>query len=144
MADASYIVTDTDAAWAAGFLDGEGNFALKSRRGGRDRSPYICASQISLAPLEKLVDMFGGKIYSKNPAMGNKSQCWQWDLFGAQNIVRVVPVILPYLVRKGDEARLVYEYARTMGAQGRSVGGNVFILSRRKLIVDSYNELRAA
>jgi hypothetical protein len=144
VADERHII-EIDAAWAAGFLDGEGSFQLKSRRGGLDYSPYINAAQIDLRPLEKLADLLGGKIYERpTPKKENHSRCWQWDLFGVQNIIRVVPIIRPYLVLKGEQADLIYKFALTMGKQGKSVRSNVFIMDERQKILDDYATLRRA
>jgi hypothetical protein len=49
-----------DMAWAAGFLEGEGSFCPMS---GKDTRARMSASQKTKEPLEKLLGMFGGRIY---------------------------------------------------------------------------------
>ena len=60
---------DSEIAWAAGFLDGEGSFSCKSNsRSKKDPSRtypnfMFHVTQVARSPLERLVDLFGLKIY---------------------------------------------------------------------------------
>lgn len=49
--------------WVAGFLEGEGNFAL---RGRKRTSPVASACQVGLHPLERLQRIVGGRIAPYN------------------------------------------------------------------------------
>lgn len=54
-------------AWSAGFLEGEGSFMnqkVKARSGKEYYYPRVQAAQVELAPLLRLVEIFGGRIYS--------------------------------------------------------------------------------
>lgn len=51
--------TTCDVHWAAGFLNSEGTFSLCGL------SPRISATQVDIAPLEKLISLWGGTISPK-------------------------------------------------------------------------------
>ena len=68
-----------DIYWAAGFLDGEGCF---STCGSAAR---VQATQVSSELLEKLVGLFGGKIYPKKPR-GGSQPAFSWVVGGSQAI----------------------------------------------------------
>lgn len=112
--------TETDYAWAAGFLDGEGCFNLSKRNGLHEttRSPVLHAGQNDRRPLDKLSDMFGGTVREfRVTSAGN--QAHQWALSGADDIRRVIPLIAPYLVEKQDRALAILAYAQTIHRRGK-------------------------
>lgn len=63
-------IKDTELAWAAGFLDGEGTFGIQRQK---DRKPYLYvqAGQTDRQVLDRLQEAIGGKVYGpyvqKNP-----------------------------------------------------------------------------
>lgn len=59
-ADSIQVPTDLDWAWAAGFLEGEGTFSPMS---GSDKRARVSANQKEIEPLERLLRLFGGRIY---------------------------------------------------------------------------------
>jgi hypothetical protein len=61
-----------DIAWAAGFIDGEGNFSWA------DGTPRVSASQKKTELLERLKFWFGGEIH---PAKGNGHEWNVWALY---------------------------------------------------------------
>lgn len=52
---------EKDFYWAAGFLEGEGSFSIMS---GTDLRARITAGQKIIEPLQKLLEIFGGRIYT--------------------------------------------------------------------------------
>jgi hypothetical protein len=108
--------------WAAGFLDGEGCFALvrQSNKRSHDstRSPVVHAAQIRKAPLERLVAVFGGTVRVMRVTDAGKV-VYQWSLTGPK-VIPVIEAVLPYLCGKQEEAQAVLDYARTVGRKGRS------------------------
>lgn len=51
-----------DLAWAAGFLEGEGNFGVNHRKLGRSASQVVRATQKNLEPLYRLQRFLGGAV----------------------------------------------------------------------------------
>jgi len=74
--------TMRDLGWAAGFLEGEGSFDLNTRRRqpGVWRTPQVRAAQVQREPLEKLVRLFGGKIYLQKHPSPRARQQHRWSI----------------------------------------------------------------
>src|ERR1017187_2054479 len=121
-------LTETDFAYAAGLLDGEGYIAAvasptKSR--GRTIStkgkPYIhCDSRISIAmtskePLDWMNQKFGGTVYGKKQPGVWKDQ-WTWIAMGNDKKVVLLEGVVPFLKVKKQQAILLLEFVRMYGA----------------------------
>jgi len=59
-ADPTRVPHEMDWAWVAGFLEGEGSFCPMS---GHDKRARVSANQKEIEPLERLLELFGGRIY---------------------------------------------------------------------------------
>ena len=70
------MLSDRDIAWAAGFLEGEGCFALNRK------TCCITAAQVQREPLERLLRLFGGKIYDIKRKSSKHQDFSRWDLHG--------------------------------------------------------------
>jgi hypothetical protein len=85
-------------AYLAGFFDGEGTIALS------ESSLHINVAQVDPAPLQKLVNAFGGSVRIKkstgNPRHRTVST---WDL-SSTKAANALEAMLPYLWVKRDEA----------------------------------------
>jgi hypothetical protein len=115
-------MNDIEYIWAAGFLDGEGCFALTKTSGKyahvTTRNAVIHVAQIRKAPLERLARMFGGNV--RVMRTNNKGQViYQWAITGPC-VIPAIEAVLPYLCGKQEEAQAVLDYARTIGRHGRS------------------------
>lgn len=64
---------DTDVAWAAGFFEGEGCLSIIFNNLG-GFGGYVSAWQNAREPLDKLVELFGGKVY---PRRQGRSYVWE-------------------------------------------------------------------
>lgn len=119
--------TDTDIAWAAGFLDGEGCFTLTKQSGKThesQRALHISASQVRLEPLVKLEELFGGKVkkHSRKTMKGTTIYVW---LLGqnARKVEVFLPQVIPYMVVKKREAEILLDFASTIRRRGRPKHG---------------------
>lgn len=107
--------TETQLAYLAGFLDGEGNIRIpttKSNPGGYLR---ISATQVDPAPLEMLQRRFGGYVYRRvregtRPDGFHRQDISDWVLTGPRAAAALLAV-MPYLVVKREAARLAVEFA---------------------------------
>jgi len=71
------MIASGDLQWAAGFLEVEGCWPL----GGSTLT--ITAVQVQKWPLDRLLILFGGRIYRRSPAKNPNAQPqWQWVLHG--------------------------------------------------------------
>lgn len=114
---------DTELAWAAGFLDGEGHFGL-ARQGGKHRitddarQPFIKATQVVPEPLEKLKAMFGGTVNARGTKTSTGKTAYDWTIRSGVRVREVVPLIEPYLIVKREQALIVLEFASKMRIKG--------------------------
>ena len=137
-------MNEVEYAWAAGFLDGEGCFALGSKKGVHPttRNAVVHVCQIRKAPLDKLAELFGGTV--RIMRVNSKDQTiWQWAVTG-KGVIPIIEAILPYLVGKQDEAQAVLDYAQTIGERGHSKFDTAKPLARarRQRIISRHTSAR--
>jgi len=121
-------------AWAGGFLEGEGCFQLQKMKGHADyvRCMRISAGQRKIQPLQKLQQLFGGKIREQQK-MGRPMYVWVID--GGAGALSVLPHVMPYLIGKREEAEALLAFARTYrGPMGPAKLDNDVITHRLSLI----------
>jgi hypothetical protein len=86
--------------WAAGFIEGEGNF---------DPHPCIRVGQVQKWPLEKLHTLFGGKIYFEQRSSRNKtinhSDIWEWRLGSINSIALMMTLYTLMSPKRKDEIK---------------------------------------
>lgn len=104
---------ETDLAWAAGFIDGEGciyinksmSKEIPNRRKTTQRYQLaLTAVQSDIRPINKLKDLFKAGSITEYDKGAYKTQ-WVWKVSGL-NAERVLRSIFPYLVVKKDQARV--------------------------------------
>jgi hypothetical protein len=97
----------SDAAWLAGFLDGEGS--ISDFMGGRDckyRTWRLSAPNTVLKSLQKCKRIAGvGNICVKQEKTDRKKKQWQWQLGAQRDIKKILEQVLPYLVIKRNKAK---------------------------------------
>lgn len=101
------MIRDTDHAWAAGFIDGEGTIGLYTKGKNTSPVPTLRVSNTDPRPLEKLQRLFGGWVKASPPKLGNRRPQFFWVLQGSAKIQNVLEAILPYLCVKEKQAALV-------------------------------------
>jgi hypothetical protein len=121
------MVSDTDIAWLAGIIDGEGCFSVKRpiRRKSGVRKGYKTSYQVWLVlcntsrpMMEKtaqlLRDMGVGHQPMRKVWKGKKATRWQYWLHIAKKaeVLRVTEILLPHLTAKSDEAEVVVWFLR--------------------------------
>lgn len=100
-------ILDTDIAWAAGFIDGEGCLTLVKKRNGLQ--VVLNVSQVELAPLYKLKDLFGGSIQKHGKETDKWRAAYMWVITGI-NAASVIKLIRPYLLVKNKQADILMIY----------------------------------
>ena len=73
--------TTRDLEWAAGFLEGEGNFRGVSKG---EMTARVRCSQVNPEPIYRLAELFGGSIghvFERGP---RRQPFYQWQLSGAR------------------------------------------------------------
>lgn len=111
---------NTDKAWAAGIIDGEGCVSIVCNRSRKAFNLRVHVTNTDMKMLLKLQLMFGGRIYgnsAKNQPAHYKER-WYWVVH-CKNAHDVLITTLPYLVTKKEQA----EKALTFQAVTRRHGG---------------------
>ena len=103
-------MTPTDAAWLAGFLDGEGSFMVaKSWHLGCSAPTYaavVGASNTDKSLLLKCQSIAGGKIVTTAAKSARWKDAHHWQIKG-RSVEPLVRSVLPYLVGKRRQAELL-------------------------------------
>jgi len=109
------MIDNLKIAWAAGFADGEGYIGL-TRWFDKKRGYYTYRIQFEVAqvhetPIRLMSSMFSdvGRVRHYT---NHKRGYWTWRVFG-QDAIEVIKILMPYLVVKQEQARLVLEYEFT-------------------------------
>ncbi|MCC6311361.1 MAG: hypothetical protein IT345_10645 [Trueperaceae bacterium] len=113
-------MNETDIAWAAGFVDGEGCITIRTRLRARNRRDYsvsLAVGQVDPKPLDKLVEMFGGSI-GRRSAEPARRVMLMWRVTG-HRAGHVLEVLRPYLLAKGDQADIAMEFLARVSSYGR-------------------------
>lgn len=74
------MISDTEAAYAAGLLDGEGSIALTCHNSSRWPSPQVSVSTTDIEALEWLQQRFGGVIVRKRTYNPSHKIPYDWKL----------------------------------------------------------------
>jgi len=136
---------DTDAAYVAGLLDGEGSIVL-SVRSGREwakRSDYTLLVRIHNTCKEVLdwtVTVAGGRVYCSSRANRHRPM-YQWTIHSVQ-AAEFLRLMLPYLRIKRDQALLALDFQATkevVGQPRKYLSGRPYELNARRLAM--YQEM---
>lgn len=106
--------------YLAGLVDGEGCLTITRQRnvnGNRDEVPYHYKTTINIAMTSErimkwLVSEVGGVYYHRHSDSPKWKDAYCWHPSGHNNVERFLLGILPYLVIKHEQARLLLEFVR--------------------------------
>jgi LAGLIDADG endonuclease len=114
--------------WAAGFVDGEGCISInrqkmkrKSKSGFREHICYtlgLAVSQKVKEPLDILVELFGGHLFSYKT---KGVLYWRWQHWGP-GALNAISQLLPYLVVKRRMAELGIDFQTKLTGWNREYG----------------------
>jgi hypothetical protein len=147
--DPTVTPSETDKAWAAGFVDGEGCITVRCNRSNLKRGTQggwyasLTVSQVDITPLEFLRDRWGGPLrplYRRRHAL--ESDAWEWGIVG-QMFYRCMDDIRPYLTVK----RACADNALQLRAVRRATGwGNAMTpeeIAQREAILNEARRLNS-
>lgn len=117
MAEQLRPLTDLEAAYLAGFLDGEGSFYMSREKRKANRSGYryscgLSAAQVCDDVLLYIQKFAGGSITLQRRDGTNHQDCYVL-YWGVKQMRWLIPQILPFLVRKREVASVVLEFAKS-------------------------------
>jgi hypothetical protein len=108
--------SDTDMAWLAGFIDGEGHFRLhiqehqKFNKSVRPELVITNSSTIAVENVKRILGEWknGCYIKLKNPKRPrDRKQVWSVQIAGYKRLGHLLPLLIPHLINKQIEAELL-------------------------------------
>lgn len=95
------LTLDTELAWSAGFLDGEGTYGMHTaRRKTQRKDQYtfrIQAAQVYREPLDRLQAALGGNVNGPyGPYHTNQKPYYQWSITGYAEAKEAFFKLLPF------------------------------------------------
>ncbi len=83
--------------WAAGLFEGEGTFFCKTQ-GTRGSGCQLRLGMTDRDVVERFQDIVGcGGLYVGKPGTGSQKPMYNWYLYEASNVVKVIEAFLPWL-----------------------------------------------
>lgn len=98
-----------DAAWLAGYIDGDGCISLSANGGRKWRSPILVIDSTDVEILDEVQRLCGGRRQKKTKALSHHRQAWSWRLTGADAIIALLTKIRPFMrcAAKAERADLL-------------------------------------
>ncbi len=131
-----HLIRPEEAAYAAGFFDGEGCIAIacqpsRMARGKRSHKPRywlnVSLSQNDPAPLVWMKDRFGGAVRfrrGKRSYDQGEYQRWDWVASTAAALI-FLRTVRPFLIVKASQADLAFQFAETVVPNRRNTPSDV-------------------
>ena len=116
---------ETDLAYIAGFVDGEGHILILSANTGTSFVAQLGISNTNVEILEWIQEIFGGYIYDKQKVKGRK-QGYQIRWNRRNRVKEILTLLLPYLKVKRAQAEVVIEFCELLDKSDRSLSGEEF------------------
>jgi hypothetical protein len=104
-ATADLVASESEIAWAAGVLEGEGCFTLvrnSKAKGGRSAKIVLQMNDLDVIQEVCTVFNFVGKIYRRPPRKTSK-ESWAWTVYKASDVAYVISEVLPWLGKRRTE-----------------------------------------
>lgn len=122
---------DLDLAYLAGIIDGEGHVMVSKSSMGL----VLCMADIPI--LEWVNERFAGRLSGNYTPEGNSRPRRMWHLSRAADLRYLLPLLIPHLVLKHEEAAVLLEVAHMSleprGAHGRRHHPPVWFERREEL-----------
>ena len=112
-------VTRTDLAWLAGFMDGEGTIGLHRSNAKSYPHPYIRPTfqvpNTDMRLIKRVVEIIEGVGCKASVCVSFKGgngckKAWRARVHAQKDLVILLPLLIPYLVSKDEQARLALEF----------------------------------
>lgn len=108
------VLSDTDAAYLAGIIDGEGSIGLsKITRKSRDFvAPFVSITNTSTKLVDRLASAYPNGTWRTRQRNFKNKPVNDWVLNKVNDIVDLLPQIIPHLTIKVDKANLVLDFCK--------------------------------
>ena len=102
-----YDLSETEKAYIAGIIDGEGSILLAKKE--RGFVPVVIVTNTSEILIDFLEKKIGGRIRTKAQGMGSKP-IWRLVVANRPSVYPLLKLLLPYLVVKRERAGLIIQW----------------------------------
>ena len=104
-------MTETEKAYLAGIIDGEGSIALTKKHKGKMPSPQLNVSNNNLELLEYIQNITNcGYIREKKRSKPHHNQSYHWQIQSVGHILRILDDVKGYLRVKKPQASLILKH----------------------------------
>lgn len=102
-------------SWLGGFVDGEGCFGIYRKREKGKMFHYPILDIVNTNPLDidraaQVISTVTGLHIESRVKGGNELPKWSLRVLGFNRMRKLLPVLIPYLVGKREEAELVLQF----------------------------------
>jgi hypothetical protein len=117
---------DTEIAYLAGMIDGEGSIYIQRRITKAGYMSYFPRFQVvntNQEVMEWIQNTFGGNLYKKPRTKHNEKWrlCFEW--FSTVGVMdELLPLIIPYLIIKKQHALVMMQFRATFKSNNGSTG----------------------
>lgn len=113
-------IKETEKAYIAGFIDGEGTISVTSSKRNRPTehiilTPYITIANTNrhvLEVIKKYLGFYDISIHRNYPKSSNNKICYRIFFTGRKRIIKVLELLIPYLIIKKKNAELVLKFVK--------------------------------
>jgi hypothetical protein len=111
-----------EAAWAAGFFDGEGTISIRLGTQGQWIRTVSTENNVREA-LVALDQRTGGRGTIYPPRAGWRT--WRWEVHGADKQQAAIEAMFPFLLVKRRHAQLALDFLDTVGRSGQLLPSDI-------------------
>ena len=108
------MLSETDKAYMAGLVDGEGSIVIEYCNNRRNTKLRMNVTNAHIETLEGLKNLWGGHLYRRPPNKIKNHKAVGQLGFTAKQAWEVISSIHPYLRIKRKQADLALEFAKTL------------------------------
>jgi len=134
------LVTETELAYAAGIVDGEGSVCLIRSRPGRFPSPQVSVCSTDRELVDWFKERFGGTIVCKKRRFAHHSDAYDWKLID-RNALRFLSMVRPYLTLNRKFARVALLLDTYLDATPRNGRYDEETMKRKQELIDKFASL---
>lgn len=134
------MIRDTEAAYAAGILDGEGSISLVRVHKTRSPSPQVSVSSTDRELLNWLQERFGGTIVRKRTYKPHHSPSYDWKVTD-RKALSVLACLRPFLVIRRKIERCDLLLADYLACTPRNGRYTVEQRERKQRLIERFSSL---
>jgi hypothetical protein len=109
------MITEADIGWSAGIIDGEGCIGAYYSKRNAGSQLKVIVTNTDIRIIHRMYELWGGNICPCQRKLGaNHKPSFRWSV-GGRKACEVLRVLQPYLVGKGEQAKLALEFGKLLG-----------------------------